>query len=695
MKAMQFDTGDDFPDSAVIYRSLFHNTLSGVAYCKIMYENGKATDFEFLMVNDAFRAQVGRNDIIGKMASEVMPGYQEANPEMLPRLSRISHSGNPERFEIRIEPLRTWFQVSAYSPKTKHLVAIFEVISERKKTEEKLKLAGMVFQDTSEAILIADKNNVIAAVNPAFERITGYSADELTGRNIDTLKSGMQGEDKPHSIERALSATGYWKGELWVRRKDGEIAAADVTIDTHFDQDGAVNMRILLLSDITEKKRSEELIWRQTNYDSLTGLPNRQLFREQFEQRIRQARQDDQPLVLMYVDLDGFKEVNDTFGLQMGDLMLKKVAEKLQSSVRNTDTVARSEGDEFMILLPDLGDVDDIDRIARQILKHISEPIKLNSDYAYLSGSIGITLYPREGSETEVLIRNAIQATHAAKRTGKNRYQFFTSELQEAAEERKRLISDMYIALDSNQFEIVYQPIVELASSSIHKAEALIRWQHPTRGLINPFEFISAAEDIGMILSFGDLVFREAARQAAHWREKYQPIFQVSVNISPSHFMSKGIDLSVWFDLLKKLGLPGQGIVVEITEGLLLDSSQKVIDQLLTLHNAGIQLALDDFGTGYSSIAYLRKFDIDYIKVDKAFVQNLTAESRDMILWKAITPMARAFGIKLIAEGVETEEQRSLLASVGCDYGQGYLFSRPVSKEAFESLLKEAHGSGT
>jgi diguanylate cyclase (GGDEF)-like protein/PAS domain S-box-containing protein len=430
-----------------------------------------------------------------------------------------------------------------------------------------------------------------------------------------------------------------------------------------------------------------ELTWLSSNRDVLTGLPNRNRFRYHLAQAVRQARLADLPLALMIVDLDDFKQVNDTLGHRRGDILLKETAQRLHSCLGDSDILASLGGDEFAVILTDLHDPGNIDLVAGHILKTLSEPFRLASKVAYVTASIGITLYPEDATDTEELIKNADQAMYAAKLAGRNRFHYFTPAMQEAAQARLRLIDDLRGALEGNQFEVAYQPIVELATGAIRKAEALIRWRHPTRGLISPADFIPTAEEIGMIASFGNWIFHEAAMQAAQWRNEYDPSFQISVNISPLQFRNEGIDSSVWFDCLKNLDLPGQGIVVEITEGLLLDASTKVTDQLLMLRDAGIGVSLDDFGTGYSSLSYLKKFDIDYLKIDQSFVHNLTKESDDLALCEAIIAMAHKLGIKVIAEGIETVEQRDLLANAGCDFGQGYLFSAPVPSLAFGKLL--------
>jgi diguanylate cyclase (GGDEF)-like protein/PAS domain S-box-containing protein len=560
-------------------------------------------------------------------------------------------------------------------------------ITERKEAEESLKLAAMVYQDSSEAMMIADADNKIIAVNPAFERITGYSAEEATSRHTDILMPNLQGDDVYQAIKQTLDVSGYWKGELWSRRRNGEAYAALITINTTFNPDGSVHRRVVLFSDITKKKESEDLIWNQANFDALTKLPNRNMFRDHLKQAIKKAHRANMPMALMFLDMDGFKYVNDTLGHDKGDILLQEAAQRLNSCMRDSDTVARLGGDEFTVILSDLHDVGNVDRVALHILQRMSEPFQLGEEVVHVSVSIGITLYPNDATEIDNLFRNADQAMYAAKHEGRNRYRYFTESMQEAAQTRMRLVNDLRGALEGNQFEVVYQPIIDLSNEEIHKAEALIRWRHPTRGLINPIEFISAAEDTGMIVAFGNWIFHQAASQAAKWRTARHPQFQVSVNISPVQFQNGNISLSTWFEHLQKVGLPGQGIVVEITEGLLLDASTKVKNQLLAFRDGGIEVALDDFGVGYSSLSYLKKFDIDYLKIDQIFVRNLTKESDDLALCEAIIVMAHKLGIKVIAEGVEKIEQRDLLTNAGCDYAQGYLFSGPLSAEELGKRL--------
>jgi len=477
------------------------------------------------------------------------------------------------------------------------------------------------------------------------------------------------------SERRILCKDGSWK---WVLSRGMVIAR---------DEAGQPLRMIGTFTDISSRKASEALIRQQAYYDTLTGLPNRRMLRDRLEQEIKKCNRDGLQLALLFIDLDHFKEVNDTLGHDQGDLLLVEAGRRIQASVRQSDTVARMGGDEFTVILAELPDSGHLEGILQKILNTLGQVFQLGAEQVFVSASIGITIYPLDATPIEDLLKNADQALYAAKGAGRNRFSFFTPALQEAAQTRVRLAGDLRAALAENQFRVVYQPIVELATGSIHKAEALIRWDHPTRGLISPAAFIPIAESSGLIVDIGDWVFRQAAGQVHAWRRTLSAQFQISINKSPVQFHHDGTGRTPWAALLARQGLPGDCIVVEITEGLLLNTSVNVANTLLALRDAGIRVSLDDFGTGYSSLSYLQKFDIDLIKIDQSFVRNLSPGSTDLALCKAIVVMAHALGMKVIAEGVETAEQRDLLASVECDYVQGYLYARPMSATEFERFM--------
>ena len=565
--------------------------------------------------------------------------------------------------------------------------AVLVDITARKLAEVQQRLAALVYSSVNVAIMVVDINDSIVAINPAFTELTGYSEKESIGHQPKIFKLGRHEADFYQSMRASLDSSGQWKGEIWNRRKNGEFFLEWMSISTVYDEYGAVKQRVGMFFDITDQKMAEQTIWQHANFDSLTGLPNRRMFYERLEQDIRKAQNTDALLALMFLDLDHFKEVNDTLGHDIGDLLLKEAAQRVSSSVRSADTVARLGGDEFTLILTTTEGTAVIDRIANDILAKLAQPFQLDGEKVYISASIGITLYPEDTLDIQTLIKNADQAMYSAKRHGRNRYHYFTPLMQERTQVKMQVSNDLRSALVDNQFVMYYQPILDLATGAIHKAEALIRWLHPKYGLVGPADFIAIAEETGLIVEMGDWVFLEVARQTQQWRKLYDPNFQISFNMSPVQFHNEKTNHENWFEYLHTLGLPGKSMVVEITEGLLLDASPIVAAKLLAFHNAGLQISLDDFGTGYSSLSYLNKFDIDYLKIDQSFVKNLTPNSSDIVLCEAITVMAHKLGIQVIAEGIESAGQHELLTKAGCDFGQGYLFSRPLPAKEFEDAF--------
>ncbi len=496
--------------------------------------------------------------------------------------------------------------------------------------------------------------------------------DDVAGLHQDR-QAHFDGLTPTYVNEHRIRCTdGSWK---WVMTRGMVISR---------DAQGAPLRMIGTHTDISQRKAAEALIWQQAHFDSLTGLPNRRMMRDRLGQALKKCRRDGSQLALLFIDLDRFKEVNDTLGHDCGDMLLIETARRIAACLREVDTVARMGGDEFTVIVTELQSPQDLEIVLHKLLATLSAVFQFGHEQVFISASIGVTMYPGDGSEIEDLLKNADQALYVAKGAGRNRYSFFTSALQLAARLRAQLTHDLRVALTEQQFRLVYQPIVALATGAIHKAEALVRWQHPTRGLISPAEFIAVAESSGLIVALGEWVFQQAADQVKAWRTSLHPRFQISVNKSPVQFENPNPQHQPWIAQLAARGLGGDSIAVEITEGLLLSTSDGVVEQLLRLRDDGIQVSLDDFGTGYSSLSYLQKFDIDFVKIDQSFVRGLLSGSTDLALCQAIIAMAHALGMKVIAEGVETVVQRDLLAQAGCDFAQGYWFSRPVSAADFE-----------
>ena len=668
------------------YRLLFENMTTGFALHEVVCdEQGKVVDYRFLEINPAYQKLTGlTTDIIGRTVLEMLPGTE---PYWIEFFGRVAMTGVPSLYENFSRELGRWYQVWAFCPKIGQFAVIVSEITERKNIEEELRLYSMVLQNSSEGMLVTDENNQIISINPAFSSITGYSLEEVKGKSPAIFKSGRHDQAFYHAMWSAIVTTGQWQGEIWDKRKNGEPYAKWLTINTIRDKDGKINRYVALFSDITEKKKSEELIWRQANFDTLTGLPNRDMFHDRLRQEVKRSIRAELPLALLLVDLDQFKEVNDTLGHAVGDMLLIEAARRISACVRESDTVARLGGDEFTIVMSEISDNTHVDFVAQKIISRLAEPFHLNDEVVYVSASIGITLYPNDSIDIDALMKNADQAMYVAKNKGRNRFSYFTPLLQDSAQNRLRMTNDLRGALEAGQFSVHFQPIVALSSGRIHKAEAVIRWNHAERGMVSPTEFIPLAEETGLINEIGDWVFKESARWAKHWRNRFAPDFQVSVNKSPVQFRTGNNLASRWSEYLLELELPGGNIVIEITEGLLLNADADVTDELLRLRDADIQVAIDDFGTGYSSLSYLKKFDIDYLKIDRSFVNNLETDANDMALSEAIIVMAHKLGLRVIAEGVETEGQRKLLAAAGCDYAQGYLFSKAIAPEELERML--------
>ncbi|MFL6719741.1 MAG: EAL domain-containing protein, partial [Burkholderiaceae bacterium] len=491
------------------------------------------------------------------------------------------------------------------------------------------------------------------------------------------LRAYIEGRESAYACDfRVQRPDGSW---LWMLSR-GIIVARD--------SDGRPLLMTGTMQDISARKEADEKIWHHANFDALTGLPNRRLFRDRLDQEVRKAARSGQQVALLFIDLDRFKQVNDLLGHDAGDTLLAQAANRIKGCVRDADTVARLGGDEFTVILTALDSPARVEHVCQKILETLESPFHIGKEVAYMSGSIGVTIYPNDATTSEELIRKADQAMYAAKNAGKNQFSYFTYAMDEKAHLRLRLASELRSALAAGQLEVHYQPVLDLGSGGIFKAEALLRWHHPRFGLVEPTSFIPLAEETGIINQIGNWVFKQAATCSRQWSERLGERFQIGVNKSPIQFLAHNDDAD-WLQYLKRTNVPGSSISIEITEGMLLHASSTVTNKLLEYRDAGIQVAIDDFGTGYSSMAYLKKFDIDYLKIDQSFVSEITTDAGSRTIAESIIVMAHRLGLKVIAEGIETPEQLALLVAAGCDYGQGFLFAKAVVPAEFESLLLE------
>ena len=556
-------------------------------------------------------------------------------------------------------------------------------------SNERLKLA---IEGSGEGIWDWDIRNDRYHFSENLKRMMDWDPENGSGEDIkEALRRRIHPDDLPR-IRAALLA--YIDGresaytcEFRVRRADGVwLWMLSRGIIVARDDNGTPLLMTGTTSDISAKKQADERIWHHANFDALTGLPNRRLFRDRLDQEVRKAARSGRQVALLFIDLDRFKQVNDLLGHDAGDLLLAQCANRIKGCVRESDTVARLGGDEFTVILTAPESPARVEHVCQKILHTLESPFPIGKEVAYMSGSIGVTLYPNDATTSEELIRKADQAMYAAKNAGKNQFSYFTYAMDEKAHLRLRLASELRSALPSGQLEVYYQPVLDLSDGHLVKAEALLRWHHPRLGLVEPTRFIPLAEETGQINQIGTWVFKDAVSRSLQWSERLGEGFQIGVNKSPIQFLSHNDDAD-WLQHLRRMGLPGSSISIEITEGMLLHASSTVTNKLLEYRDAGIQVAIDDFGTGYSSMAYLKKFDIDYLKIDQSFVGEIASDEGSRTIAESIIVMAHKLGLKVIAEGIETEAQLALLKQAGCDYGQGFLFSAGLPPQDFEAVL--------
>jgi diguanylate cyclase (GGDEF)-like protein/PAS domain S-box-containing protein len=546
------------------------------------------------------------------------------------------------------------------------------------------------FRASPDAILITRaKDGLFVEVSDSVARITGYERDDLIGQTSLALNIWCSPDDRERYV-RALTTVGRVSNmETAFRIRSGEVRIGQMSGEI-INVGGEPHI-LGIIRDITDTKQKEQLIWNQAHTDSLTRLPNRSMLVQKLQQTINDSMTGSaKAFTLLMIDLDQFKEVNDTLGHDKGDDLLAAVAGRIGNCVPGDATVARLGGDEFAILLPGMNATTQIDAILDCLIGEIRSPFMLGVNRVYISASIGVAQFPEAGTEMAELLRHADQAMYAAKKSGRNCYFHFHQGLQAAAHDRATLTNDLRSALENGQFEVHYQPIVELATGRMRKAEALLRWNHPVRGQVSPVEFIPLAESSGLILEIGDWVFEQVVKQVGRMSTLTGDDFEISINVSPVQFQSDRQMTSRWLDRLQASGVAPKLITVEITEGLLLDLSAEVNATLHGLRNAGIQIALDDFGTGYSSLAYLRKLNIDYLKIDRSFVRNVDGNAEDLLLCEAIVAMAHKLELKIVVEGIENTGQEQLMIGLDCEFGQGYLFSKPVPGQQLEAMCAAA-----
>ncbi len=553
-------------------------------------------------------------------------------------------------------------------------------MTDRKRVENNLHLMSRVFSNSGEAILITDADNRILAVNQEFTKLTGYSQEEVIGQNPSMLSAGTTSSEIFQEMWSALQTRDHWRGELWDRRKNGEPFPKRLSISVVRDPAGKVINYIGAFEDITDRKAAEDKIRFLAHHDALTGLPNRFSLYERLEQNMVFARRFDESLAVMLIDLDHFKTINDTLGHHIGDQLLVQVAKRLQHAVRESDIVARLGGDEFVVVLAGVDNEADVSEIASKIVVQLSEPYHLVGNELRTSPSVGVCFYPEDAAETSELIKSADIAMYHAKALGRSNYQFYTEAMRAEVAERVTVEQELGVALEKEQFVLHYQPQIDVRSHRVVGVEALVRWQHPTRGLVFPGDFIGLVEETRLIIPLGKWVIEAACQQLKRWHEAGLSDLHMSVNLSPAQFQDQNLPTLIR-QALTKFALPPECLHLEITESMAMCNPQENIIMMQVLADVGVKLALDDFGTGYSSLAYLKLFPIDIIKIDRSFVKDVETDENDAAICEMTMLLAQKLGKQVVAEGVETEGQLEFVSRIGCQWIQGYLYSKPLAAD--------------
>jgi diguanylate cyclase (GGDEF)-like protein/PAS domain S-box-containing protein len=651
----------------------------------------------FLTCNHAFERLLGApaSAIIGKTDYDFFPAaladfFRQKDHEAIlastPNINEewVAVAGSEKR--ILLETTKT--SLPGVSGEPVGVLGIARDITERNRSEEYLHLMSKVFYNSGEAILITDADRRILAVNREFTKLTGYSEAEAIGKNPKFLSNGNTPRQVYQEMWDTLAESDFWQGELWDRRKTGEAFPKRLSISAVRDVEGKIVNYIGNFEDITQRKIAEDKIRYLAHHDALTGLPNRFSLHERMEQCIAFARRLDSSLAVMLIDLDHFKTINDTLGHNVGDQLLIQVAKRLQQSVRDSDIVARLGGDEFVVVLSRVEKSTDVIDVAGKIVARVAAPYTIAGHELRTSPSVGVCIYPDDATEIGDLIKNADIAMYHAKAVGRRNYQFYTEKMREEVAQRVTVEHELESALKNGEFVLHYQPQIELDTGRVVGVEALVRWQHPVRGLIPPCNFIPLAEETKLIIPLGKWILEAACRQLKRWHEDGLSDLHVSVNLSAIQFQDNMLPELIR-QALAQFGLHARYLHLEITESMAMHHPETGIVMMNTLADIGVKLAIDDFGTGYSSLAYLKIFPVNIIKIDRSFVKDIETDENDAAICEITMLLAQKLGMLVVAEGVETAAQRQFLSNLGCQWVQGYLFSKPLPADMIKEYITE------
>lgn len=564
-----------------------------------------------------------------------------------------------------------------------------ERVNDLERENAELRLYRAAFDMAAEAIAVCDHDWQAIVVNPAFTAITGFHADEVIGRSVGFLYASLGDGSFLENVAEQLRRGSAWEGETWSRRKNGEAYRQSLSIARESDVHGLPNRHVLMFRDVSEARDNAEKLWRHSNYDTLTDLPNRGLLLDRLLQALVLAGREHCRAAVLFIGLDGFKTINDTLGMTVGDMVLRECAHRFECCLSKGDTLGRFGGDEFIAVLPSIDHVDEVEATVRRVLESLQEPLLVEANQILLSCSVGISLWPGDGEDVETLLRNASAGLQQAKAEGRGTFRFFTSSMDIRAQARSRLAGELSDALEHDEFSLVYQPVVEMASGKVTGAEALLRWQNRYIGAVNPEQFVPLAEEMGMILPIGEWLTLAACREAKVWQDMGLGRLRIAVNVSPRQVQQTDIATTLR-RALAETGLEPSLVTAEITESLILNSGTDVIDKLNRVRDLGVKIAIDDFGTGYASLSYLKHFPVDLLKIDRSFVAEALANAEDARLIEAIIALGHSLGMKVVGEGVENIEQQRFLLERGCDLAQGYRFSPPLAADRFRDFVRLA-----
>lgn len=667
---------------------LYDFDINSISLNIVIYKYEKQ-NFKIIDINDKalFTEKLTKEESIGKYITELFPQVKEFG--LFDILLKVHNSGEKEVFMASFyhdDRISGYRENEITKLNDEYIMAAYKNVSRRIELEDNLNLSKEIIQNISEAVVITDLNARILDINPAYTHITGFSKEYMLGKNPSVLKSGRHTKAFYENMWDDLLHKGQWSGEIWDRRRNGELFPKLLNLSTIYDNTKIPKYYIGIFQDITHIKKNQEELKKLAYFDPLTSLPNRTNFELMLESEIKLNVRNNTTSALMLLDLDNFKVINDSLGHTIGDELLIEVAQRLKTIGRKSDTICRLGGDEFALIIRAPIQREKIQLVANRILKALSEPFYILGNEIFITTSIGISLFPEDSSNKNELIKNVDLAMYEAKKEKKGTYKFFKAQMNQENMKFLTIQKDLRKAILNHEIFLNYQPKIDLKTMKIVSVEALVRWNHPTNGIIMPDNFLGIAEHSGLIHPIGEIVIKQAMRDMKALNQELNTNIGVAINLSTRQFNDENLTNFI-FETIEELNFNVKKLEFEITESLIMDDIENAITIMNNFVKNGISISIDDFGTGYSSLNYLKKFPIKYLKIDRSFVKDITTDDDDKAIVAAIISMAKSLGIGVIAEGVETKEHEEFLKAHGCNLSQGYLYSKPISIDALKEFI--------